>query len=138
MHFNLLPITLVATSFTNAAAAEGLTFGHFNLEYTDAQFTTDDPNVAVLEDAAEYELNQFLLSTDIKYRQFDGFPGSDFSTTPYELGAGYFITPEVLLGLGVTGTGNDWMILLNRTSLTTFKTGSDCTQPKTARHQSAA
>lgn len=105
MHFNLLPITLVATSFTNAAAAEGLTFGHFNPEYADGQFTTDDPNVAILEDAAEYELNQFLLSTDIKYRKFDGFPGSDFSTTTYELGADYFITPEGLVSQAPATTG---------------------------------
>lgn len=108
MQFSILLITLAALSFGSAATADGLTFGHLNLEYTDAQAGTSDRSNTVLEGAVEYEINQFLLSADLRYRRFEGYPLGTYGVTNYKLGAGYFITPEVLLGLNIMGENNDF------------------------------
>ena len=108
MHFKALPIALVTLSFANIAAADGLTFGHVNLEYVDGQLPSSNPNATVLEGAVEYELNQFLFSADVRYQRFNGFMGNDYGVTAFELGAGYQITPQVLFGGGIVGTNSDF------------------------------
>jgi hypothetical protein len=96
-------MTAVAALLAGPVFAEGVNYARLSYDYTNFSEGSDDLALGVVQGSVEYETGQFLLSGELTNNNFDG----ELNLTTYALGAGYMITPEALVGLGLTGAESD-------------------------------
>lgn len=98
-------LALIASLLTTTASAEGLTYARINAEHDWLKIDgTSNFATRYLEGAVEYEIGQFLVSGDLNYRYLTNYGASESNTFILNAGAGYRITPDILLGAGLTRT----------------------------------
>lgn len=101
--FRSITMTAVAALLAGPVFAEGVNYARLSYDYSNFSQGSDDIALGVVQGAVEYETGQFLLSGDLTNNNLDG----ELNLTSYGLGAGYMITPEALVGLGLTGAESD-------------------------------
>lgn len=102
-----LPATVFTALIAMPVAADGFDYARLSYDYLSFDGDLIDIGNSFLQGGVNYSFGQVLLSAEFNTFTFMPSAGDDQSTTRYFFGAGYEITPEVLLGVGVTSASGD-------------------------------
>lgn len=108
MLHKLMTSTAFVLAGTAGAFAQELTFGRANFDYN--SFSIDDTealSTSRLNAEGEMTFDQFLLGGHFSNDVFDPDGSGELTIRSYGLSGAYILTPEALVGLGLTGINFD-------------------------------
>lgn len=97
-----LMTTAIIGLAASQAAAQGMTYADASLDFT--QLSGDGPgelNTTTFEGEIEYQLDSIFLNAYAGSTTFDDDGSFSLTTSEFGVAAGYFVMPEILLGVGV-------------------------------------
>ena len=94
----LLATTAILTAST--AMADGINYGRLSYDFTRFEQGDAELDLGLFQGAIEYQVSEFLLFGDLNSTSVDN-GGSTGDVTNVELGAGYMLSPEALIGAGL-------------------------------------
>lgn len=105
---SILTSTAIVALLTAPAMADGVNYNRFSYDATRLQLEEGsdsvDFNNGLLQGSLEYTVGQIVLSGDLARGVVSTDPETIETTTfEYAFGAGFLITPEILVGVGATG-----------------------------------
>lgn len=98
--------TAIVALTAGAASAQGLNYARLSYDYNNLDDGSDDLDVGLFQGEIEYSINQFVLGANVRNLDFDG-DGFDGNATFYDAWGGYTISPQALVGIGLTGVSVD-------------------------------
>lgn len=102
--FRILSSTAVVALVAGPSFAQELTFGRGNFDYSSFNVDgTEELTTSRLDAEAEMTFNQILLGGYFSNDTFDPSGIGELSIQTYGLSGAYMLTPEALVGLGLTG-----------------------------------
>jgi len=101
--------TITATAIlaltAGAAAADGVNYARLSYDYNNFSVDSDDASIGIFQGDIEYSIDQFVLGAELEVLTTDA--DDDDTFVIYDIWGGYAATPEVLVGLGLTGSDDD-------------------------------
>lgn len=102
-----LTTTALVALIAAPAAAEGVDYARLSFDYRSFDGDTVDTDNSILQGAVDYSFGQVVLFAEFETFTFMPSVGDDESRTSYNLGAGYAVTPEILVGGGIIGFSDE-------------------------------
>ena len=97
----IAPVLALASAFP--ATAQELSYAQFGIEFTNITADGFDRSVTETTGDVEFTIDQFVLGAAIANRAYDFDSGSDGEILNYSVYGAYAVTPEFLVGAGLTG-----------------------------------
>lgn len=98
--FKKFAMTTAATLLASTATAEELIYGDLSFDFRNYETGGAEANGLNLAADVEYKLGQWLVDGLLNYTTIDFEDVSEAEATAFGLGAGYFLSPQALIGAG--------------------------------------